>query len=101
MGIDKNTLIGFSLIAAMLIAMFAINSRSRLATEGEKKRIEDSIAALKPKVDSNTALINTAITDTNKKIVPQPTSPFQQPLATETFTEVQNDLMVIRFSNKG
>jgi len=101
MGIDKNTLIGFSLIAALLIAMFAINSRSRLALEGEKKRIEDSIAALKPKLDSNAALINTAVTDTNKKIALVPASPFQQPSATETFTEVQNDLMVIRFSNKG
>jgi pyrimidine operon attenuation protein/uracil phosphoribosyltransferase len=102
MGMDKNTLIGFGLIAALLIAMFAINSKSRLATEGEKKRIADSVAAVKAKLDSNTALLNKAVVDTNKQ-TPTPTasSPFQQPSATETFTELQNDLMIVRFSNKG
>jgi YidC/Oxa1 family membrane protein insertase len=102
MGMDKNTLIGFGLIAALLIAMFAINSKSRLATEGEKKRIADSVAAVKAKLDSNTALLNKAVVDTNKQ-TPTTTasSPFQQPSATETFTELQNDLMIVRFSNKG
>jgi len=102
MGMDKNTLIGFGLIAALLIAMFAINSKSRLATEGEKKRIADSVAAVKAKLDSNTALLNKAVVDTNRQ-TPTTTasSPFQQPSATETFTELQNDLMIVRFSNKG
>lgn len=102
MGMDKNTLIGFGLIAALLIAMFAINSKSRLATEGEKKRIADSVAAVKAKLDSNTALLNKAVVDTNKqKPTTTASSPFQQPSATETFTELQNDLMIVRFSNKG
>ena len=102
MGMDKNTLIGFGLIGALLIAMFAINSKSRLATEGEKKRIADSVAAVKAKLDSNTALLNKAVVDTNRQ-TPTTTasSPFQQPSATETFTELQNDLMIVRFSNKG
>ncbi len=52
MGMDRNTVIGFVLIGALLIAMFVINSKSRLAYEGEQKRIGDSIAATKPKVDS-------------------------------------------------
>jgi YidC/Oxa1 family membrane protein insertase len=102
MGMDKNTLIGFGLIAALLIAMFAINSKSRLATEGEKKRIADSVAAVKAKLDSNTALLNKAVVDTNKQTyTTSASSPFQQPNATETFTELQNDLMIVRFSNKG
>lgn len=102
MGMDKNTLIGFGLIAALLIAMFAINSKSRLATEGEKKRIADSVAVVKAKLDSNTALLNKAVVDTIKqKPIAAASSPFQQPSATETFTELQNDLMIVRFSNKG
>ena len=102
MGMDKNTLIGFGLIAALLIAMFAINSKSRLATEGEKKRIADSVAAVKAKLDSNTALLNKAVVDTNKQTpIATASSPFQQPSVTETFTELQNDLMIVRFSNKG
>jgi YidC/Oxa1 family membrane protein insertase len=102
MGMDKNTLIGFGLIAALLIAMFAINSKSRLATEGEKKRIADSVAVVKAKLDSNTALLNKAVVDTNKQTpISIASSPFQQPSAKETFTELQNDLMIVRFSNKG
>ncbi|MBK6380342.1 MAG: hypothetical protein IPF72_11760 [Chitinophagaceae bacterium] len=51
MGMDRNTVIGFVLIGALLIAMFVINSRSNQAFLTEKKRVEDSIAAAKPKVD--------------------------------------------------
>ncbi|MEI2750584.1 MAG: hypothetical protein V9E88_17735 [Ferruginibacter sp.] len=49
MGMDRNTLIGFVLIGVLLIGMFMLNSKSRLAYEGEQKRIADSIAATKPK----------------------------------------------------
>ena len=49
MGMDRNTVIGFILIGALLIGMFIINSKSRLAYEGEQKRLADSVAALQPK----------------------------------------------------
>jgi YidC/Oxa1 family membrane protein insertase len=102
MGMDKNTLIGFGLIGALLIAMFAINSKSRLATEGEQKRIADSLAIVKAKADSIAALNNKLVADTiAKTAIVTPTSPFQQAAAAETFTELQNDLMIVRFSNKG
>ena len=52
MGMDKNTVIGFVLIGVLLIAMFIINSRSNQAYLTEKQRVEDSIAATKPKVDT-------------------------------------------------
>jgi len=101
MGMDKNTLIGFGLIGALLIAMFAINSKSRLATEGEKKRIADSLAFINAKADS-TAMFNKPAADTNTiTTIIAPASPFQQVASTETFTELQNDLMIVRFSNKG
>ena len=48
--------------------MFLINSKSRLAYEGEQKRIADSIAELKPKADTNTLNINAAKADTNTLI---------------------------------
>lgn len=102
MGMDKNTLIGFGLIGALLIAMFAINSKSRLATEGEKQRVADSMALVKAKADSIKALTNKSVVDSNKQTtVATPASPFQQPTVTQTFTELQNDLMIVRFSNKG
>ena len=46
MGMDRNTVIGFVLIGALLIAMFVMNSKSRLAYEGEQKRIADSVAKI-------------------------------------------------------
>jgi hypothetical protein len=63
MGMDKNTVIGFVLIGALLIAMFVINSRSNQAYTVEKKRIEDSIAAAKPKVDPAIAIKDSLVKD--------------------------------------
>ncbi|RYY70903.1 MAG: membrane protein insertase YidC [Chitinophagaceae bacterium] len=97
MGMDKNTLIGFGLIGALLIAMFVINSKSRQAFEIEKKRVEDSIAAQRPKADTSKSAIAVFDSTGNK----------QQPvivpviLATEEFQTVENEVLKISFSNKG
>lgn len=95
MGMDKNTLIGFGLIAALLIAMFAINSKSRLAYEAETKRKNDSVAAVQAKADSN-AVKNTATLDTAGK---QPIT--LAPAAKEELVSMENDVLKITFSNKG
>lgn len=90
---DRNTLIGFGLIGVLLITMFAINSKSRLAYEAEQKRIADSIAATLPKVD--TARKNIAALDTANKV--------QQPIVqvAEEKILMENDVMSIEFTNKG
>lgn len=98
MGMDKNTLIGFGLIGALLIAMFVINSKSRLAHEGEKKRIADSIAALRPKQDT-VAKITTAIADTTGN--GQQQTGFPPVIATEELVQAENEVLKITFSNKG
>ena len=46
MGMDKNTLIGFALIGALLIGMLVINNNSKATYELEQKRINDSIIHL-------------------------------------------------------
>lgn len=51
MGMDRNTIIGFVLIGALLMAMFYFNSKDQLAFEGQKKRIADSIALVKKKAE--------------------------------------------------
>jgi YidC/Oxa1 family membrane protein insertase len=99
MGMDRNTLIGFGIIAVLLITMFAINSKSRLAFEGEQKRIADSVAAVKAKADSAARL--TAVKDTaGTKMKPVDTLP---PPVTQTaqLIQIQNNVMDITFSNKG
>lgn len=96
---DRNTVIGFILIGALLIGMFAINSRSRLAYEGEQKRKADSIAALKPKVDSNTLKRDIAKADSQK--VAQQSVVFGGGGFQQELTVVENEVMKITFSNRG
>jgi YidC/Oxa1 family membrane protein insertase len=100
MGMDRNTLIGFGLIGALLITMFVINSKSRLAYEGEQKRIEDSIAALKPRVDTAALRLDALKADSLKNIHQQQ-SGFEPATATTQLVQVQNEVMTITFSNKG
>ena len=49
MGTDKNTTIGFVLLGALLIALFAINSKNRLEYEAAQKKVADSIALVQKK----------------------------------------------------
>lgn len=99
MGMDKNTLIGFGLIGALLITMFVINSKSRLAYEGEQKRISDSIAALKPRIDTSAKALGTYKRDSlTLRSQPFGTAPASQaPLS----TVLQNEVMSVTFTNKG
>jgi YidC/Oxa1 family membrane protein insertase len=99
MGMDRNTVIGFILIGALLIGMFVLNSKSRLAYEGEQKRIADSIAATKPKVNPVTAKLDSLKADSLKAPVQQ--GAFQTATNSEQLTVVENEVLKITFTNKG
>jgi YidC/Oxa1 family membrane protein insertase len=102
MGMDKNTVIGFVLIGALLIGMFIINGRSNQAYMTEQKRIEDSIAATKPKVDPVAVKKDSLFTDSllaaKQKL---PASFITDPATEEHFDTLENNLIKIIFSNKG
>ena len=98
MGMDRNTLIGFGIIGALLITMFVINSKSRLAYEGEQKRIADSIAALKPLADTSAKGI-ILVQDSGKAALQQ--DEIVQAQVAAQLVEVSNEVMNITFSNKG
>lgn len=99
MGFDRNTIIGFVLIGILLIGMFIINSKSQLSYEGEQKRIADSIAATKPKVDPAVVRLDSLRRDSIK--VAQQTRDFQTNSGTEALTFIENDVLKIGISNKG
>ena len=99
MGMDRNTVIGFVLIGALLIAMFVINSKSRLAYEGEQKRIADSIAATKPKADTAAIKKDIVLAD-SQHILAQP-SAFNNNQLQAQLTTVENEVLKITFTNKG
>ena len=102
MGMDKNTVIGFVLIGALLIAMFIINSRSNQAYLTEKKRVEDSIAATKPKADPVAAIKDSILTDSiltaKQKLPPVFIIDSAKEARLDT---LENDLLKITFTNKG
>lgn len=97
---DRNTVIGFVLIGALLIGMFIINSRSNQAYMVEKQRIEDSISALKPKVDSALLRADSEQADSIKKSVKQLPSDFITAEG-ERFDTLENEVIKIVFTNKG
>jgi YidC/Oxa1 family membrane protein insertase len=96
MGTDKNTIWGFVLIGALLIAMFYFNSKDQLAFEGEKKRVKDSIDNLiKLKAKEVQPVVETKAVDSNSI----PTKGFKLS-ETESFTTLENEVLSIKFSNK-
>ena len=103
MGMDKNTVIGFVLIGALLIAMFMINSKSRLANEGDTlKKRADSLAAAKAKIDPALAIkesiFNDSLLDAKKKLPPV----FITEASNEEHLDtLENNLVKIVFTNKG
>lgn len=102
MGMDKNTVIGFVLIGALLIAMFIINSRSNQAFLTEKKRIEDSIAATKPKIDpialQKDSLLKDSILQAKKKL---PITFITDSAGAGRSDTLENELVKIVFTNNG
>ncbi len=99
MGFDRNTVIGFVLIGVLLIGMFYMNSRNRLAYEGEQKRVADSIAAAAPKQDTNAIKRDLLKVDSLNK-AQQQINPLNQGVA-ESITTVENDVIKIDFTSKG
>jgi len=105
MGMDRNTVIGFILIGALLVAMLLINNSSKqayLAEQTEKKRVEDSIAATKARPDIITAKIDSLKTDSLHKASTQlPASFLTDSSKGEKLETLENELIKVTFTNKG
>ncbi|MBL0057503.1 MAG: membrane protein insertase YidC [Chitinophagaceae bacterium] len=103
MGMDRNTVIGFILIGVLLVGMFYFNSRSNQAYLAEQKRIEDSIAATKPKINVTAARLDSLKADSLRKLNQQGiATAFKTPDSVkEVLTILENEVLKIGFSNKG
>lgn len=100
MGMDRNTVIGFVLIGLLLMGMFYFNSRGSAALQAEQKRIEDSIAKLKPRVDTLALKQDSIRTDSARRIISA--GGFQQNiLKPEQLSSIENEVMKVTFTNKG
>jgi len=100
MGMDRNTVIGFVLLALLFFGYFYYSQQGQLAAEKQKQYIQDSLNRLKPKVD--TALKMQAIADSLAEKKDSSLSAVKQDsTGKEELVTVENKLLKITFSNKG
>ncbi|MEI9956671.1 MAG: hypothetical protein WDM90_10305 [Ferruginibacter sp.] len=100
---DRNTVIGFVLIGALLIAMFAINSKSNQALHLEQQHIADSIAQVQRTKDSLYKVAHKDdIVKTDSILNAEKQLPNTIKVAdTEKLATLENDVLKITFTNKG
>ena len=97
---DRNTVIGFVLLALLFFGMFYFNSKSQLAYEQEKQHIQDSLNKLNPKKDSLRTASDTSISTPGSKQTAIGNI-IQDSLNKEQLTVLENDILKISFTNKG
>ncbi|TAE17319.1 MAG: membrane protein insertase YidC [Bacteroidetes bacterium] len=101
---DKNTVIGFVLLAILFAGFFYINNQQQMAIATEKKRVEDSLAVVAAK---KVALKNTpeakldSLKADSAKRVAQAGGFEAAALGTERLVEVENNVIKALFSSRG
>lgn len=95
---DKSKIIGFVLLGLMFIGFFYFTRQGQLDFEQQKKREQDSLAALQPKVDPELAKLDSVTRITQEKIAAAGQFTAE---GTESEVVVENDVLKITFSNKG
>jgi len=100
MNLDRNSVIGFVLLALLFFGYFFFNSQAQKDHVAQQKRIEDSLAALKPKVDPAAVRIDSLRADSSARVAAAGQF-VSASLGTEEITVFENDLLKIGFTNKG
>lgn len=94
MNMDRNTVIGFVLLAVLLFVYLFTSTKNSQQAQLAKQRFEDSVALVKFKADSIAALKDAATKTAAYD------STIQTP-QTEALTVVENEVLKITFTNKG
>lgn len=98
---DRNTIVGFVLIVALLIG-FTFLTRPNQEQQIAQKRYQDSIEALATKEAAKKAEAAAALeNETEKQSADSTATFFQATKGNESFTTIENDLVKLTFSNKG
>jgi YidC/Oxa1 family membrane protein insertase len=100
MGLDRNTIIGFGLLAVLFFGYFYYTSKGQKELEQQRIHIQDSLNKLKPKID--TTLHGAAVTDTSLAKEKTGLSGIKQDTTgKEQLITVENKVFKITFTNKG
>jgi YidC/Oxa1 family membrane protein insertase len=100
MKLDRNSVIGFVLLALLFFGYFYFTRQGQIELELKQKREQDSIAKLLPKVNPQVNLADSLKADTLNRAASAgqfSSSSF----GTEEITVVENELVAIGFTNKG
>ena len=97
---DRNTIIGFGLLAVLFFGYFYYTSKGQHELEKQRIHIQDSLNKLKPKID--TTIHGANVTDTSSiKNATNLSGIKQDTTGKEQLITVENKLLKITFSNKG
>ncbi len=100
MQFDKNAILGFVLLAVMFLGFFYFTRQGQLDVEKQQRHIQDSLAMLQPKIDSNTVRADSIHLATQSKVAAA--GQFVTAVSgSENETVLENDLLKITFTNKG
>lgn len=100
MKFDRNTVIGFVVLAALFFGYFYYTNKEQAAYKREKARIDSIANASRPRPDTLAQKIDSARADTLDKIANA--GDYQKAaIGTEKVLEVKNELFTIAFTNKG
>ncbi len=97
---DRNTIIGFGLLAVLFFGYFYYTSKGQHELEKQKIHIQDSLNKLKPKIDTSIHVVETADTILSKKETAL-SGIKQDSTGKEQLVTLENKVLKITFSNKG
>ena len=96
MNTDKNTIIGFVLLAALFFLYFWYTNKQQTYLASYKKHFDDSVAMVKATADKAAALQIPAKLDAAAGVIVNNIDTVK-----EEFTYLENEVVKVKFSNKG
>ncbi|HUZ57220.1 MAG TPA: membrane protein insertase YidC [Hanamia sp.] len=98
---DRNTILGFVLLALLFFGYFYYTRQGQLAAEKQQQHIQDSVNRLKPKIDTNLKVEAAAKDSLVAKKDFSLAGVMQDTSGKEQLITVETKLLKITFSNKG
>lgn len=99
MGMDRNSVIGFVLLALLFFGYFFYTQQGQAAYEKERQHIQDSLNRLNPKVNKSSTAKTVTKEDSSVLLA---SGGFQQDSsAREQLITLENNVVKITFTNKG
>jgi len=96
MNTDKNTIIGFVLLAGLFFMYFWYTNKQQTDLATYKKHFDDSVAMIKATAEKAAALKNPINADSTKAGIAQSVDSVK-----ETFTYLENEVVKVKLTNKG